>query len=79
MAMGLGVAVTAVASLVVAVIVSDLVRVVGDEASGEDSERRTRRSWGSVLKYCHTAIVKAFPLTTVKSVVVVWQITTQVR
>ncbi|CAM9198733.1 unnamed protein product [Ectocarpus sp. 8 AP-2014] len=76
-ALGFGVAVLVVVMLVVAVIVSDLVRVVGDEAREEDGDRRKRRCLEAVFVSCHTAIVKAFPLTAVKTVVVVWQITTQ--
>lgn len=78
-ATGFGVAVLVAVLLVVAVFVSDLVRVVGDEAREEDDGRGTRRCWESMFVSCHTVIVKAFPLTAVKTVVVVWQITTQVR
>lgn len=59
-----------VAIVVVFVTVSDLVRVVGDDGSGT--------AWGRRRLAGRRFISKAFPLTAIKTVVVVWQIVTQV-
>lgn len=67
--MGLAATALLVILLLAAVSVSNLVRVV--DGDGEDGEEgRCSR--------CYAFAVKAFPLTTVKIIVVVWQIITQV-
>lgn len=60
-----------VAVVVLVGLVSDLVRVVDDNA--------TRTVWGRRRSDCRRFVKKAFPLTAIKTVVVVWQIVTQVR
>lgn len=57
--------------MVLVALVSDLVRVVDDNAP--------RTDWGRRRMDCHRFVKKAFPLTAIKTVVVVWQIVTQVR
>lgn len=73
-AVGLAAAVLVVVLLVVAVVATDLVRVVDGDGSNNDARTLKGR-----LSRFHAFIVNAFPLTTVKIVVVAWQIITQVR
>ncbi|CAM9571646.1 unnamed protein product [Ectocarpus sp. 12 AP-2014] len=71
-AVGLAAAVVAVVLLVVAVVATDLVRVVDGDGSTKDARTLKGR-----LSRVHAFVVNAFPLTTVKIVVVAWQIITQ--
>lgn len=66
--------------LMVAVTLSDLVQVMGDdEEMGTNEEARAGGSGKHVLVSCQAFVVKVFPVAAVKIVVVVWQIMTQVR
>ncbi|CAM9483258.1 unnamed protein product, partial [Ectocarpus fasciculatus] len=71
-AAGLAAAVLVVVLLVVAVVATDLVRVVDGDGSNNDARTLKGR-----LSRFHAFVVNAFPLTTVKIVVVAWQIITQ--
>ncbi|CAB1102169.1 unnamed protein product [Ectocarpus sp. CCAP 1310/34] len=71
-AVGVAAAVVAVVLLMVAVVAADLVRVV----DGDDSIKDARTLKGRLSRF-HAFVVTAFPLTTVKIVVVAWQIITQ--
>lgn len=78
-AVGVTAAALSAALLVVAVVVSDLIRIVdgnGDNKQSEEEGARGALSRG--FARCHACTVRTFPLTTVKIVVVVWQIITQV-
>lgn len=78
-AMGVAAAALAVTLLVVAVVASDLVRVVdGNGENSRNEERGARAALSRGFARCYTFSARAFPLTTVKIIVVVWQIITQV-
>ncbi|CAM9146371.1 unnamed protein product [Hapterophycus canaliculatus] len=80
MASAIGVAATAllVVLLVAAVVVSDLVRVMDDSGNNKRSEEGGARGvLNRGFGRCYAFSARAFPLTTVKIIVVVWQIITQ--
>lgn len=62
----------AIAILLVALAISDLVSVV-------DKQTNTASSWNKRVHSCRNRIVQAVPLTAIKIVLVAWQILTQVR
>ncbi|CAM9428829.1 unnamed protein product [Scytosiphon promiscuus] len=75
-----GVAATALAVilLVVAIVVSDLVQIVDGNGNNQQSEEGGAR--GALTRgfaRCYAFSARAFPLTSVKIIVVVWQIITQ--
>ncbi|CAN0014564.1 unnamed protein product [Scytosiphon promiscuus] len=70
-AIGTSVALFFVALVVLGLVIADLVRVV-DELKPD-----TTSSCGMKLTYCRDRVVKAVPLTSIKIVVVAWQIVTQ--
>ena len=62
--------------MIAVAVVSDLVGVV--EEASEGGEDGTRGVWGRNWSSCRAVVVKAVPLTAIKTTVVVWQIITQV-
>ena len=58
--------------LVVTLVIADLVAV-------EDGPDKTASSWNRKVHSCRNRIVEAVPLTSIKIVLVAWQILTQVR
>lgn len=76
--MGLVLATVVVFLGVVVVVVSDLVAVVKVEGSANQKQEAARGFWKWRLSSCHSFLAKIFPLTSIKIVVVVWQILTQV-
>lgn len=77
-AVGLGVTGMLVLTLVLVIIVVELVQVVPEDKEAQIDDRGTRPSWKQRLSTCHSFVMKAVSLRTVKTVVVVWQITIQV-
>lgn len=73
--MGLTVAAILVVLFVVTILVVNLVRVVDAGAENEEGEKGF---WKRKYSTCSNFLMKAFPLTAIKIVVVVWQIVTQV-
>lgn len=69
---GASVAVFLVALVGTALVIADLVRVV------DENKTDTASAWGKRLTSCRDRIVKAVPLTSIKIVLVAWQIVTQV-
>lgn len=65
-----------VAVLVAVLVIAELVAVVDEDGAGEEDGARS--AWWHSWSSCRNLIVKALPLTAIKTVVVVWQIVTQV-
>lgn len=75
-ATSLAVVILVVAVLVAVVVIADLMRVVDERSDvGEDGAQGV---WEHRRSSCHRVLVRAFPITAIKTVVVVWQIVTQV-
>lgn len=64
---------------VVVIVLSDLVAVRHMGGDAEENLRGPRRFWVCRLSFFHAFLVKVLPLTSIKTVVVVWQILTQVN
>lgn len=68
-----------VAVLIAIAAVAYLVGMVGEGGDGDRDEGGARLSLARKWSSCRAVIVKALPLTGIKTVVVVWQIVTQVH
>ena len=62
-----------VALVVIVLVIADLLRVVDDDNTD------TASTWEKRLTSCRDRITNTVPLTSIKIVVVVWQIVTQVN
>ncbi|CAM9404595.1 unnamed protein product, partial [Ectocarpus sp. 12 AP-2014] len=72
-AIGTSVALFFVGLVLVALVVADLVRVIDENENKTD----TGSTWGKKMTSCRDRIVNAVPLTSIKIVLVAWQIVTQ--
>lgn len=70
---GTSTALLSVALGVIVLVIADLVRVMGENNSDTGS------AWEKKITSCRDRIAKAVPLTSIKIVVIAWQIVTQVN
>lgn len=70
---GTSIALLLVALVIVALVIVDLIQVVDDNNAGAASK------WEKKCTSCRDRIVNVVPLTSIKIVVVAWQIVTQVN
>ena len=64
---------------VLVLVFSHLLAVIEVDESAEDEQEARRGCWGWKPSSVYKKMLKIFPLTSIKIVVVVWQILTQVK
>lgn len=76
--MGAGAVVISIVLCAATLIVMDLVGVV-DDGTDNAEESMSNGSWKGRFRYLRALLKSAIPLTTFRTIVVVWQIVSQVR